>query len=170
MDVSGNIITIKQKLREYFTDNNIATNKTSVFDCVVECFTKTNYFIYYVSLIIIVVIWIPFHESSARIVIYIIVMWTPFNKTSVRIVIYIIVLWTPFNKFSVRIVIYIFVIWTPFYKTSVGIVISIIVMWTPFHKSSVGIVIYLLLSSGYRSTKPMYRPFTKLEVNSGSPE
>jgi hypothetical protein len=52
----------------------------------------------YVSLIIIVVIWIPFHESSVRIVMYIIVMWTPFNKTSVRIVIYSIVLWTfPFG-------------------------------------------------------------------------
>jgi hypothetical protein len=110
LDVSGNIIPIKQKLREYFPDKNIATDKTSVFDCVVECFTKTNYFIYYVSLIIIVVIWIPFHESSARIVIYIIVMWTPFNKTSVRIVIYIIVLWTPFRESSVRIVIYIIVL------------------------------------------------------------
>jgi hypothetical protein len=46
LDVSGNIITIKQKLRKYFPDENIATDKTSVFDCVVECFTKTNYFIY----------------------------------------------------------------------------------------------------------------------------
>jgi hypothetical protein len=52
----------------------------------------------------------------------------------------------------------------------VGIVISIIVIGTPFHKSSVGIVIYLLLSSGHRSTKPLHRPFAKLEVNSGSPQ
>ena len=110
LDVSGNITASKQELRQYFPDENIATDKTSVFDCVVECFTKTNYFIYYVSLIIIVVIWIPFHESSARIVIYIIVMWTPFNKTSVRIVIYIIVLWTPFRESSVRIIIYIIVL------------------------------------------------------------
>jgi hypothetical protein len=56
-----------------------------------------------------VVIWIPLHESSVRMVIYIIVMWTPFNKTSLRIFMYIIVLWTPFNKTSLIIVIYIIV-------------------------------------------------------------
>jgi hypothetical protein len=69
-DVSENITTIKQKLRWYFPDNNIATDKTSIFDCVAECFTQGDHFIYYVSLIIIVVIWIPLHESSLRIVIY----------------------------------------------------------------------------------------------------
>ena len=83
LDVTGNITTIKQKLKKYFPDENIATDKTSIFDCVDECFTKTNYCIYYVSLIIIVVIWIPFHESSVRIV-----MWTPFNKTSENCYIY----------------------------------------------------------------------------------
>jgi hypothetical protein len=42
--------------RWYFPDNNIATDKTSIFDCVAECFTQGDHFIYYVSLIIIVVI------------------------------------------------------------------------------------------------------------------
>ena len=140
LDVSRHITTIEEKLKKYFPDEHIATDKTSIFDCVAECFTKKNYFIYYVSLIIIVVIWIPFHESSVRIVIYIIVMWTPFNKTSVIIVIYSIVLWTPFNKSSVRIVIYIIVMWIPFNKTSVRIVKSIIVLWTRFHETSVGMV------------------------------
>ena len=82
LDVSGNIINIKQKLREYFTDNNIATNKTSVFDCVVECFTKTNYFMYYVSIITIVVMWISFNKTSVRVIKSIIVLWTPFHNTS----------------------------------------------------------------------------------------
>ena len=124
MHVSRHITTIEEKLKKYFPYENITTDKTSIFDCVAECFTKTNYFIYYVSLIIIVVIWIPFHESSVRIVIYIIVMWTPFNKTSVRIVIYIIVMWIPFNKTSVRIVESIIVLWTLFHETSVGMVMS----------------------------------------------
>ena len=105
LDVSGYITTIEDKLKHYFPDENIATDKTSIFDCVAECFTKTNYFIYYVSLIIIVVIWIPFHESSVRIVIYIIVMWIPFNKTSVRIVKSIIVLWTPSHETFVGMVV-----------------------------------------------------------------
>jgi hypothetical protein len=56
LDVSRHITTIEKKLKKYFPDENIATDKTSIFDCVAECFTKTNYFIYYVSLIIIVVI------------------------------------------------------------------------------------------------------------------
>jgi hypothetical protein len=73
-DVSGNINTIKHNLKKYFPEENNATVKTSIVDCVDECFTKTNYFIYYVSLIIIVVIWIPFHESSVRIVIYILLL------------------------------------------------------------------------------------------------
>jgi hypothetical protein len=82
LHVTGSITAIKQRLRLYFPYEKIATDKTSIFDCVAECFTQRDQFIYYVSLIIIVVIWIPFHESSVRIVIYIIVMWTPFNKTS----------------------------------------------------------------------------------------
>ena len=50
LNVGRKITTIKQNLRWYFQDNNIATDKASIFDCVAECFTKTNYFIYYVSL------------------------------------------------------------------------------------------------------------------------
>ena len=104
MLVKKNKPTINQKLRQYFTEDNIATNKTSIFDCMAECFTQGDHFIYYVSLIVIVVIWIRFHESSVRIVIYIIDMWIPFNKTSVRIVKSIIVLWTPFHNTSVGMV------------------------------------------------------------------
>jgi hypothetical protein len=70
LDLDVNITTIKDKLKQYFPEENIATDKTSIFDCVAECFTQGDHFIYYVSLIIIVVIWIPFHESSLRIVIY----------------------------------------------------------------------------------------------------
>ena len=141
MWVPGSITTIKQHLSMYFPDEKNATDTTSIFDCVVECFTQGDQFIYYVSLMIIVVIWIPFHESPLellyillscghrstkplRIVIYIIVMWTPFNRTSVRIVIYMIDLWTPFNKSSVRIVKSIIVLWTLFHETPVGMVMS----------------------------------------------
>jgi hypothetical protein len=104
LDVSKNKTTINQKLGQYFPDDNNATDKASIFDCMAECFTQGDYFIYYVSLLIIVVIWIRFHESSMRIVIYIIVMWIPFNKTSVRIIKSIIVLWTLFHETSVGMV------------------------------------------------------------------
>ena len=69
LDVSGPINAIKQIiLRQYFPDENNATAKTSIFDCVAECFTKTNYFIYYVSLLTIVVMWISFNKTSVRII------------------------------------------------------------------------------------------------------
>ena len=71
LHVTGSITTIKQSLSLYFPDEKNATDTTSIFDCVAECFTQGDQFIYYVSLIIIVVIWIPFHESSVRMVIYI---------------------------------------------------------------------------------------------------
>ena len=52
LDVSGPITAFKQTLlRKYFPDENNATDKDCIFDCVAECFTKTNYFIYYVTLI-----------------------------------------------------------------------------------------------------------------------
>jgi len=74
LHVSGPITAIKQLLlRKYFPDENNATDKDCIFDCVAECFTKTNYFIYYVSLITIVVMWISFNKTSERIVKYIIV-------------------------------------------------------------------------------------------------
>jgi hypothetical protein len=104
LDVSKNKTIINQKLGQYFPDDNNATDKASIFDCMAECFTQGDYFIYYISLLIIVVIWIRFHESSMRIVIYIIVMWIPFNKTSVRIIKSIIVLWTLFHETSVGMV------------------------------------------------------------------
>ena len=80
LDVSKNTTTINQQLGQYFPDDNNATDKTSIFDCMAECFTQGDHFIYYVSLIIIVVIWIRFHVSSLRIVIYIIVMWIRSTK------------------------------------------------------------------------------------------
>jgi hypothetical protein len=87
LDVSGPINAIKQIiLRQYFPDENNATEKTSIFDCVAECFTKTNYFIYYVSLLTIVVMWISFNKTSVRIIKYIIVLWTPFHNRSVGMV------------------------------------------------------------------------------------
>jgi hypothetical protein len=104
LDVSKNKTIINQKLGQYFPDDNNATDKASIFDCMAECFTQGDYFIYYISLLIIVVIWIRFHESSMRIVIYIIVMWIPFNKTSVRIIKSIIVLWTLIHETSVGMV------------------------------------------------------------------
>ena len=71
LDVSEKKTTINQTLRQYFPDDNIATDKTSIFDGMAECFTQGDHFIYYVSLIVISVIWIRFQESSVRIVIYI---------------------------------------------------------------------------------------------------
>ena len=62
LDLDVNIsIPINQTLRKYFPDENNATDKDCIFDCMAECFTKTNYFIYYVSLITIVVMWISFN-------------------------------------------------------------------------------------------------------------
>jgi hypothetical protein len=84
LDVSGPITAFKQIiLRKYFPDENNATDKDCIFDCVAECFTKTNYFIYYVSLITIVVMWISLNKTSMRIIRSIIVLWTPFHNTSV---------------------------------------------------------------------------------------
>jgi hypothetical protein len=40
LDVSRHITTIEEKLNKYSRDENIATDKTSIFDCVAECFTK----------------------------------------------------------------------------------------------------------------------------------
>ena len=84
IDVSGPITVFKQiLLRKYFPDENNATDKTSIFDCVAECFTKTNYFMYYVSLITIVVMWISINKTSVIITKSIIVLWTPFHNTSI---------------------------------------------------------------------------------------
>ena len=88
MDVVDDIAATKKLVQKYFPDQIIATDKDNIFDCVAECFTQTNYFIYYVSLIIIVVMWISFHETSVGIFIYIIVILTLCHKTSVGIVIY----------------------------------------------------------------------------------
>ena len=83
IDVSGPITAFKQiLLRKYFPEENNATEKTSIFDCVAECFTKTNYFMYYVSIITIVVMWISFNKTSVRIIKSIIVLLTPFHNTS----------------------------------------------------------------------------------------
>ena len=87
LDVSGPITAFKQIiLRKYFPDENNATDKDCIFDCVTECFTKTNYFIYYVSLITIFVMWISLNKTSMRIIRSIIVLWTPFHNTSVGMV------------------------------------------------------------------------------------
>jgi hypothetical protein len=87
LDVTGPITAFKQiLLRKYFPDENNATDKDCIFDCVAECFTKTNYFIYYVSLITIYVMWISLNKTSMRIIRSIIVLWTPFHNTSVGMV------------------------------------------------------------------------------------
>jgi hypothetical protein len=87
LDVSGPITAFKQIiLRKYFPDENNATDKDCIFDCVTECFTKTNYFIHYVSLITIFVMWISLNKTSMRINRSIIVLWTPFHNTSVGMV------------------------------------------------------------------------------------
>ena len=87
LDVSVPITTLKQILLwMYFPDENNATDKDCIFDCVAECFTKTNYFIFYVSLLTIVAMWISFNKTSVRIIKYIIVLWTPFHNTSVGMV------------------------------------------------------------------------------------
>jgi hypothetical protein len=84
LDVSGPFTAFKQiLLRKYFPNENNATNKDCIFDCVAECFTKTNYFIYYVSLI---VMWISLNKTSMGIIRSIIVLWTPFHNTSVGMV------------------------------------------------------------------------------------
>jgi hypothetical protein len=67
-------------LRKYFPDENNATDKDCIFDCVAECFTKTNYSIYYVSLIIIVVIWIPFHPWKNNNIYFISIAYFPLNQ------------------------------------------------------------------------------------------
>ena len=83
LDVSGPFTAFKQiLLRKYFPDENNAIDKDSIFDCVAECFTKTNYFMYYVSIITIVVMWISFNKTSVRVIKSIIVLWTPFHNTS----------------------------------------------------------------------------------------
>ena len=87
LDVIEPITAFKQiLLRKYFPDENNATDKDCIFDCVAECFTKTNYFIFYVSLLTIVAMWISFNKTSVRIIKYIIVLWTPFHNTSVGMV------------------------------------------------------------------------------------
>jgi hypothetical protein len=87
LDVSGPVTAFKQIiLRKYFPDENNATDKDCIFDCVTECFTKTNYFIYCVSLITIFVMWISLNKTSMRIIRSIIVLWTPFHNTSVGMV------------------------------------------------------------------------------------
>ena len=84
LDVSGPITAFKQiLLRKYFPDENNATDKDCIFDCVAECFTKTNYFIDYVTLI---VMWISLNKTSMGIIRSIIVLWTPFHNTSVGMV------------------------------------------------------------------------------------
>ena len=109
-------------------------------------------------------------KTSVGIAISIIVIWTPFHETSVEIVINIIVLWTPFREILCENCYLYYCPVDTVQQILCGNCYIYIVIWTPFHKSSVGIVIYLLLSSGHRSTKPLYKPFAKLEVNSGYPE
>ena len=86
LNVSENETTINQHLGQYFPDDNNATEKTSIFDCMAECFTQGDHFIYYVSLITILVMWISLNKTSMKIIRSIIVLWTPFHNTSVGMV------------------------------------------------------------------------------------